>query len=72
MAKRLQVGSKVQCRLYNTPDGKFYGNYFIGYVVEVIGNFRFSKSRIEDGYRIMRTDGFFSTLHRKEIKRILE
>ncbi len=34
---KLQIGDKVQCRLYNAPEGKFYGESWIGKIVYIFG-----------------------------------
>lgn len=36
MAKPLAVGDKVSCRLYNTPDGKFYGESWASEILEIV------------------------------------
>jgi len=61
MRKTLKTGSIVQCRYFNTPDNKFYGEYFNA---EVIG-------KNADKWTVKRSDGYTVTLNRKEIKHIL-
>jgi len=38
MGRKLTVGDKVQCRLYNTPEMKFYGIGFTGTIVSIDEN----------------------------------
>jgi len=63
----LKIGDKVLCRYFNTPDHKFYGDYFTG-IVENMG-----KNNIgEKWYEISKEVGVTTVLHRKEIKKILK
>ena len=63
---KLKPGMKVECRFFNTPDAKFYGNLFIATVIEKVSgydlypNTRWLVDR--DGQRI--------ELKRKEIMRL--
>ena len=62
---RLQVGSKVLCRYFNTPENKFYGDTWEGEVIKIRFDDRENKIitvRNQYGIRDMR---------RKEIKRVL-
>jgi hypothetical protein len=59
--KTLKIGSIVQCRYFNTPENKFYGELFES---EVIG-------KNANKWTVKRSDGYVVSLHRKEIKRIL-
>lgn len=71
MSKRLEVGSKVLCRLFNSPEGKFYGVPFEGEVTEVIDRYKFGEYSVEKGYKVRRQTGTLIVLKRKEIKRLL-
>ena len=64
----MKMGDKVLCRFYNTPEGKFYGDYWEGTIVAVLSGE--SKPGLVSrmglpGLPEMR-------LHRKEIRRILK
>ena len=72
MGKRLDVGSKVLCRLFNTPDNSFYGDYFTGTVIDIIDSYQFGGQSIAKGYRVARENSLLIVLKRKEIKRIIE
>jgi hypothetical protein len=63
---KLRVGSKVSCRFYNTPDKKFYGDFFEGEIIKI----RLGDNQ-EKLYTIRREYGIVD-LYRKEIKRIIE
>lgn len=65
MSKKLSEGDIVLCQLYNTPEHKFYGDFFKGIIVDTKDTpqvkYRWYKVKDECGYTF--------TLHRKEIKR---
>lgn len=63
MGKPLAVGNTVACRLYNTPDKKFYGPVFRASIQSIV------IERGEQRYVVKRADstGPLITLHRKEI-----
>ena len=58
----IKVGSKVLCRFYNTPERKFYGDYFNGIVLEI----KLTKNK---SYLVQRESLPDIWLHRKEIKK---
>jgi len=64
----LKIGDKVLCRFYNTPDHKFYGDYFTGIIEDIFTNntgekiYFVNKEQPGVHYQV--------GLHRKEIKRI--
>jgi hypothetical protein len=68
---RLKIGSKVLCQLFNTPDNKFYGDYFEGVVTDIYPSWAFTSTMFEKGFRIKRENEHSITVKRKEIKRIL-
>jgi hypothetical protein len=62
---KIKVGSKVICRLFNTPEGKFYGDSFEGEIVKI---------RLDDyNQKIFTVNREYGTidLRRKEIKQVL-
>lgn len=70
--KRIKIGSIVVCRLYNTPDGKFYGETFAAEVVEKkLRKQPGFNSPIETNWIVKRSDNSLIELKRKEIKSIL-
>lgn len=67
MSAKLNINDKVLCRLYNTPDGKFYGDYFTAVITAIPTDKSTANAR---DYEVLRRDtGRRMTLHRKEIKR---
>lgn len=75
MARKLEVGDRVLCRFFNTPDNEFYGDYLTATIVEIDNHYEFASyynPTIEIGYLVKfdehRPDLW---LHRKEIKRRL-
>ena len=32
---RLKIGSKVLCRYFNTPENRFYGEYFTAEIIKI-------------------------------------
>lgn len=73
MSKKLSVGDKVQCRLFNTPERKFYGEYFTATIVNIANQPKYSNVWYVEpyykGYEVKREDGSNITLLRKEIIR---
>lgn len=67
MAKRIKVGSKVLCRYYNTPEGKFYGHKWQGKVLEILGTGRAADKK----YKVICSNFPPVVLQRKEIQRVL-
>jgi hypothetical protein len=64
----LKIGNKVLCRFYNTPDHKFYGDYFTGIILDIDKN-----EKLEKMYYVKKDkDEYYVGLHRKEIKKILK
>lgn len=69
MAK-LKVGSKVKCQYFNTPDNRFYGNFFTGEILSIVREKSYYTPpkqfvlKRDDDSRII-------TVARKEIKKIL-
>lgn len=63
MSNKLSVGDTVQCRLFNTPEGKFYGPYFVGKITKI--------GMTKDCPYFVESDSkpFGLWLKRKEIKR---
>jgi hypothetical protein len=62
---KIKVGSKVICRLFNTPEKKFYGDSFEGEIVKI---------RMDDyNEKIFTVNREYGTidLRRKEIKQVL-
>ena len=62
----MKIGDKVLCRFYNTPEGKFYGEYWEGKIVAVLSG---DKPFLVSPKSIILPD---VRLHRKEIRRILK
>jgi len=61
---KIGVGDTVRCRLFNVPEGKFYGDTFIANVIAV--NTSDPRGRC---YRVKRADNEYEiSLSRKEIK----
>jgi len=53
MAKQLKVGDIVVFRYYNNPEGKFYGGYKTGTIVEIDETAKYSnikKFKVEHKY----------------------
>lgn len=69
--KRLKPGATVLCRLFNTPDKRFYGDVFTGTVLNVYNLYSPSIAGFEKWVDVQREDGTKITLRRKEVKRIL-
>ena len=71
-----KIGDKVQCRFFNTPDGKFYGDFMTGEILEIGDHyFRYATEGItEKAYlvRFKHQPHMPIWLHRKEIKRVLK
>lgn len=66
--RKLSVGDKVSCQYYNTPDRRFYGEFFEAEVLRVPDEAWVIKPKRD--YLVRRLDnGIEITLHRKEIKR---
>ncbi len=71
MARPLTEGDLVMCRLFNLPEGKFYGDTFTGHIVG-IGPEKYPQFGTPYAYLVHRTDGLPDILlHRKEIRRRL-
>jgi hypothetical protein len=62
----IKIGDKVLCRLFNTPEKKFYGDYFHVIIHNIIPEKGVKK------YTAISDDGYEWTLHRKEIKKIIK
>lgn len=79
MGRPLAVGDKVQCRLFNTPEGKFYGESWVGEILDIQVLVRHSDIWYLDGEEEMKylvtRDGYAQLpggwiwLKRKEILR---
>jgi len=67
---KLNPGVKVLCRYFNTPDNKFYGEYFTAEFIK-----KQNKLNPEylpyHPYVVKNENGSITTLDRKEIKKIL-
>jgi len=61
----IKVGSKVACRLYNTPEGKFYGPVFEATVLTVLS--KDAREITRRRYEVDQEWGLSRWLHRKEI-----
>lgn len=61
--KRIEVGSTVTYRLYNTPEGKFYGPKHTATVTEI-------NRAAPRPFTVARADGQKIALSRKEIKSV--
>lgn len=61
---RLQVGSIVECRYFNSIDKKFYGDFFTGKVIQIRVN--------DNGDKIFTVSHEYGTsdLKRKEIRQV--
>lgn len=71
MSKRIEVGSLVVCRFFNTPERKFYGVEFLATVLEIVPQYNFhGLSGVEKGFRVRRGSGAEVVVKRKEIKRL--
>lgn len=62
-----KIGDTVECRLYNTPERKFYGPYFVGTIEDIeVNGFNVSQTR----YLVASEEKAFPIwLAAKEIKR---
>lgn len=71
MSKKLSVGDEVECRLFNTPERKFYGPYFTATIVNIKEVKRSSVwyAELVKAYEVKRQDGSNIELYRKKIKR---
>lgn len=72
MSKPLTVGDWVECRLYNTPDRRFYGDCFTAVIVEIVptrGYPHYGYGPFGKNYTVRRQDDTTIVLHRNEIKR---
>lgn len=58
------VGDTVVCRLYNAPEGRFYGDSWTGRVVAI-------NLGADRPFTVTRPSGFDIDLWRKEIKSII-
>ena len=65
----MRTGDLVQCRFYNTPEERFYGDYFLATVMQVLRPMKdYSKPVL-----VKRENGYGEIwLHRKEIKHIVK
>lgn len=71
MSNRLKIGSKIQCRYFNTPDKRFYGESFVAEVI-TIDNDKTKLYLPARQYVVKRLDdNRMVTVLRKEIKRVL-
>lgn len=60
---KIQVGDQVNCRLYNTPEGQFYGELFLATILAIEPNNERNRP-----YRVKRQGtGYVMNLTRKEI-----
>ena len=68
----IKVGSKVSCRLFNWPEGKFYGERFDGEVICIDFEKDSNNSRltVDKPYLIRRKESFDIWMNKKEIKEI--
>jgi len=64
----IKVGNTVQCRFYNTPDKRFYGDTFTGKVLEI----RRTATNKPEFLISSPMLSYAMWLHRKEIKRIIK
>ena len=65
MSKPLSIGDRVLCRLFNTPERKFYGARYIAVILE-----KAEGDTGEKRYRVRQLDSLWDTwLKRKEILR---
>jgi hypothetical protein len=67
MPKRIDVGDKVLCRLFNTPEDRFYGETWVGEVRRVEPHNRVGKTIRP--YLVTRPPELAIWLSRKEIKK---
>jgi len=68
----IKIGDTVLCRLYNTPERKFYGELFTGRIAATCETHNDDCSDSEKIYLIRRNNLPEIWLHRKEIKRIVK
>ena len=65
--KKLTVGDVVQCRYFNTPDGRFFGEIFTAEIISLNARYEWTPPR---DYVVMRLDDNRTvTVDRKEILR---
>lgn len=63
---KLKQGMKVECRFFNTPENRFYGNFFTATVVEKVSGYElYPNTRW-----LVDRDGQYIELKRKEIRRV--
>lgn len=65
----LRTGDKVQCRLYNEPEHKFYADIWEGEIKLFSPNHWFSNTMNEKAYYVTRPNCHSVWLRRKEILR---
>lgn len=68
MGRKLDVGDRVICHLYNTPEKKFYGPLFEGTIIAIAN----ITDRTKIKYKVTRGNFPPIWLQRKEIKRRIE
>jgi hypothetical protein len=68
--KTLKIGSVIECRYFNTPDNRFYGEYFTAEFMKKQDSLNPEYLPYRP-YVVKKNDGSIITLNRKEIKNIL-
>ena len=68
MSRKLDLGDHVICRLYNTPEKKFYGPLFEGTIIAIAN----ITDRTKIKYKVARDNFPAIWLQRKEIKRRID
>ena len=66
MSKTLQLGDKVVCQFFNTPDNEFYGNTFVATIIGRDEKCAYQPAR---DFVVQDVDGHIHSLWRKEILR---
>lgn len=73
MGKKLSVDDRVCCELYNTPEGKFNGVYFLATIIKINKTNEFPHygyGPFGKVYEVQPDNKQYTlTLHRKEIRR---
>jgi hypothetical protein len=69
MARPLQEGDEVLCRLFDSVERKSYDDFFVAEITYIFTRGRTSLFPEEKMYDVVKLDGTEMTLHRNEIKR---
>lgn len=74
MSRKLAIGDGVVCRFYNTPEGKFYGDYWQGIIINISplkpgdNLYDYNNLRDQKKYSVLQWNKNRVDLTRKEIR----